>query len=174
MKKTCRSKTCKQINPQPVDNFVSDSRYKDGYQNRCKACQKEYDANRFIQKRDRILKQSKDYYVANLDTARAKRALWREMNRLYAAEYGKKYRKENPGKELAKTRRYMLARKNRLPKWLTKEQIDEMTRIYEKCPKGYEVDHIIPLQGKAISGLHVPYNLQYLPTAENRKKSNKY
>lgn len=174
MNKTCRSKTCLQDNPQPLANFVKDDRYKDGYQNRCKFCQKKYDSERFLKQRSKILQQSKNYYVANLEVARAKRALWRAMNRAYAREYGIKYRKENPGKELAKTRRYALAKRNRVPRWLTKEQIDEMTRIYENCPKGYEVDHIIPLQGKMVSGLHVPSNLQYLTIAENRSKSNKY
>jgi hypothetical protein len=161
-------------NPQSIESFVKDSRYADGYQNRCKTCQKKYDAERFEKKRSEILQKSKDYYVANLEVARAKRALWRAMNKAYAREYGKKYRQENPGKELAKTRRYALAKINRTPGWLTKEQIDEMTRIYENCPEGYEVDHIIPLQGKNVSGLHVPSNLQYLTIAENRKKSNKY
>jgi len=81
MNKTCRSKTCTETNPQPVTNFVKDNRYKDGYQNRCKTCQKKYDAERFLKKRDVILQQSKDYYASNLEMARAKRALWREMNR---------------------------------------------------------------------------------------------
>lgn len=174
MKKTRSSKTCDEINPQTIENFVKDVRYKNGYQNRCKFCQKKYDAERFLKIRQRILQQSKDYYVANIEVARAKRALWRAENKAYAKIYGAKYRALNPGKELAKNRKYALAKRNAVPIWLTKQQINEMTRIYENCPVGYEVDHIVPLQGKNVKGLHVPWNLQYLTISENRKKSNKY
>jgi len=59
----------------------------------------------------------------------------------------------------------------RTPKWVNLEKIQE---IYKKCPEGYHVDHIIPLQGKLVSGLHVENNLQYLLAKENLQKNNKY
>jgi 5-methylcytosine-specific restriction endonuclease McrA len=53
---------------------------------------------------------------------------------------------------------------------LTKEERKKITDIYLNCPKGYEVDHIIPISK---NGKHHPDNLQYLTITENRKKHNK-
>jgi hypothetical protein len=57
------------------------------------------------------------------------------------------------------------------PKWANLKKIME---IYVNRPEGYHVDHIIPLRGKTVSGLHVESNLQYLPALENMKKHNTF
>lgn len=59
----------------------------------------------------------------------------------------------------------------RTPKWSEKDKILE---FYLNCPEGYHVDHIIPLQGKLVSELHVLSNLQYLTAEQNIKKSNSF
>lgn len=59
----------------------------------------------------------------------------------------------------------------RVPRW---SQLDKIQEFYFNCPEGYHVDHIIPLQGKLVSGLHVIENLQYLTAKDNKEKSNKY
>lgn len=70
--------------------------------------------------------------------------------------------------------------KKQMPKWLSSEQKQEIKNYYIACQilnnlsnKKYEVDHILPINGKTISGLHVPWNLQLLEEIENIKKGNK-
>jgi hypothetical protein len=87
--------------------------------------------------------------------ARAKSAQWKKDNR-------------------EKNNAFNACRKKRVkqatPSWVNMEEI---YKIYLNRPEGYHVDHIIPINGKDVSGLHVPWNLQYLPKAENLSKSNK-
>jgi hypothetical protein len=61
--------------------------------------------------------------------------------------------------------------KIRTPKWANLEKIK---KFYLERKKGYHVDHIVPLQGKNVSGLHVENNLQYLTAKQNISKGNKY
>lgn len=56
---------------------------------------------------------------------------------------------------------------------ISKYFIFELIEIYKNKPPGMEVDHIIPLNGENVSGLHVPWNLQYLTPEQNNSKSNK-
>jgi hypothetical protein len=64
--------------------------------------------------------------------------------------------------------------KDRTPPWVSKA---DLLAFYAACPKGMEVDHIVPLKGlidgRPVCGMHVPWNLQYLTPAENRKKKNR-
>lgn len=61
--------------------------------------------------------------------------------------------------------------KQQTPMW---SNLKEVETIYRNRPAGHHVDHIVPLNGELVCGLHVPYNLQYLTAEENLIKSNKY
>ena len=66
------------------------------------------------------------------------------------------------------------------PKWLTKQERLQMRDLYVQARKmteltreRYVVDHIVPLRGEEVCGLHVPWNLRVITQDENLKKSNK-
>lgn len=68
-------------------------------------------------------------------------------------------------------------RKRATPWWLTKAQRAEMVGFYLEArarPGSWEVDHIVPIAGKKVCGLHVPWNLQVVPKAVNRSKGNRH
>jgi 5-methylcytosine-specific restriction endonuclease McrA len=63
------------------------------------------------------------------------------------------------------------------PKWADraaiKEVFAEALQLTAKTGIPHEVDHIIPLKGKMVSGLHVQWNLRAITASDNRRKSNK-
>jgi hypothetical protein len=68
-----------------------------------------------------------------------------------------------------------------IPRWLTADQKKQMAAKYREAAMAseltgtpHEVDHFVPLQGKNVCGLHVPWNLRILPQFMNREKSNKH
>lgn len=65
--------------------------------------------------------------------------------------------------------------KQATPKWLTKDEKNEIRRIRKIAKENnMEVDHIVPLQGKYVSGLNVPWNMQLLPKGENSSKRSSW
>jgi hypothetical protein len=96
---------------------------------------------------------------------------WRINNRERDAESTAQWRKNNPDKLRGLNANSKKIRRERTPPWA---DLSAIRQFYNNCPDGYEVDHIVPLRGKYVSGLHVIGNLQYLPEAVNRAKSNKF
>lgn len=88
------------------------------------------------------------------------------------------YARANPGKMRAKNISRKLAKAKRTVAWADKAEIArvyaEARTMSEVLGVPYHVDHVIPLRGKTVSGLHVHSNLQILPGAENMKKRNRF
>lgn len=106
---------------------------------------------------------------------------WYKAHKEAVTTYGLKYSKNNrhiKNKIQAKRRAVKL---RATPSWLNKEQLNEMAELYilarelawlNQDGQSFHVDHIIPLQGKEVCGLHVPWNLQLLSWQENLTKYN--
>lgn len=119
---------------------------------------KEMDRSHYENNKDKIIQNSKE---------------WRENNKERTNEIHREWQKRNQPAKNANTAKYRADKLSQTPKWLTQQQLDEIKRIYLNCPKGFHVDHIVPINGTNVRGLHTPWNLQYLPALDNMKKSNK-
>jgi len=91
------------------------------------------------------------------------------------------WRKQNPSRRNALKAAYKASKNKATPSWLNLSQKQQIVDFYELAKDCclttgllYEVDHIVPLRGKDVCGLHVPWNLQVLPVDINRKKSNSH
>jgi hypothetical protein len=118
-----------------------------------------------------LIKQlSHNYHKNNADLISIKKKVYREQNKDKIKATIKNWYNKNYHRYLvAKAKRRALL-KQALPKFADLKKIRE---IYKDCPKGFHVDHIIPLNSKLVCGLHVEWNLQYLPAKDNLSKSNK-
>lgn len=83
----------------------------------------------------------------------------------------REWQKNNKEKVRVINRTRMAFKRGLLVKWANKDLIKQ---IYKNCPIDMHVDHIIPMKGKNVCGLHVENNLQYLHAKENMQKSNSF
>ena len=115
------------------------------------------------------------------DKRKAQAKLRYEENRDFLLAQQKEYSRKNPDKNRAKEARRRASKLNATPSWLTDEQKAHINRTYKLAQMmqditgdKYHVDHIVPLQGKDVCGLHVPQNLQVLRADLNLSKSNSH
>jgi len=130
----------------PYIEFYKNKANKTGLQYICKNCQSKKDKQHYKLNREKIKQRTRVY----------DKEIYKPNNRQYLA-YKESIRRTT--------------KLQRTPSWANLNKIKE---FYLNCPDGYHVDHIIPLQGKNISGLHVENNLQYLMAKENLSKGNKW
>jgi hypothetical protein len=141
---------------------------KDGYQAHCKACDN-------ARKKNWILKNPElaATYRKTSDINRYKN----HKNKVQ--QKNKNWKLKNPNKVAAMDAKRRAAIILRTPIWFTNddqwmvEEAYELARLRTQIFKfDWHVDHIVPLQGKLVSGLHLPHNLQVIPGLENLQKSN--
>lgn len=152
-----------------------------GYRSACKVCRKGEHVDR---------------YEADKVQWNQKAVAWRAANPAKAKLIYKKFREENREQRNAHKRSWVQANRGgvnaynvkrhteklkRTPAWLTDFDLDRIKCLYQlaamrsrESDQRWHVDHIIPLQGEFVSGLHVPSNLRVIPAVENNRKYNLY
>jgi hypothetical protein len=132
--------------------------------------------------RERRANETPEKRALRLEKAKEKQRVWRIKNKDHIGikQSKQRYKERNIGKVRADTVRRRLAKIQRTPLWLDKDELWLIEQAYDLAALrskifGFQwhVDHILPLQGKFVSGLHVPKNLQVIPWIDNVKKSNK-
>lgn len=157
-----------------LSSFNRDKYSKDGHCYICSNCQKVKYHNNKVNK----LARQKQRYKENSENIIKRQKEYNSKNKIKRSKYRKSYYLINKQIALSYWSKRRAAKLKATPTWLSKDQLDEIKDLYIICSMfkiytgiEYHVDHIIPLQGKNVCGLHVPWNLQILTESENKKKS---
>jgi hypothetical protein len=127
---------------------------------------------------ERNRERAREWARQNAERNRARVKAWRAANRDRHNERNAEWVKRNPGKVNATTARRRAKLAQATPPWADH---DAIRVVYEMAAAHtdlfgipYHVDHIVPLAGKNVCGLHVPANLQILPGRDNQRKGNRF
>ena len=162
----------------PVENFSSSSTRKSGLHCYCKPCENEKSRAQYAKHKARKDAQNKRWYEENKQIRLLSQYAWQEKNKNKVSEIQKSYRKRNLSKDCAKVMRREASKINATPEWANNTRIQcyySLAAMFNKnTEQKWHVDHIVPLRGKNVCGLHVDYNLRVIPAIENMKKGNRY
>jgi hypothetical protein len=170
---------CNQV--KPFEAFYASSTHKSGYASWCKVCESERSKAKTQRNRNARLAKAKQWRDANKDKQTAATQAWRKSNPERTAAMYRYWAERNRDKVNANWMKRDAAKKSRTPSWLTEDDYWMIEQAYDIAAKrkealgiSFHVDHIVPLQGKTVSGLHVPWNLQVIPAKLNQQKSNHF
>ena len=148
-----------------LTEFYTNKRKASGYHCYCRICSKE---------------KNKQWKTNNKEKAAVYDKAWQEKNKDKKSKNYKNWQVNNRAKVNSYNSLRRALELKATPSWLTNEQKSQLDSIYwlarlqqELTDEQYHVDHIVPLRGKTVCGLHVPWNLQVMSAKENMTKGNK-
>lgn len=146
----------------------------------CRGCVSEYNKAYRAANAERISESKKQWAIKNADRKAENDRLYAQQNPEKRTLARKKWSATNPGGDRAAKAKNHAARIKRTPTWLTDDDAWVIAQAYELAALrtklfgfAWHVDHVLPLNGKKVSGLHVPTNLQVIPWRDNLRKGNR-
>ena len=158
--KTCNQ--CKQT--KEFTEFHKNKRKPDGHQERCKTCRSAYRAEYYKKNKEKEDKLKNEWFKKPENKAKVN--MWHRQHKKRHRAYYAHITNQRRARKLERT--------------VAWADIEKIKQVYAEATKlreqGHDVhvDHIVPLQGENVSGLHVHYNLQIIDAKENLQKSNKF
>jgi flagellar biosynthesis/type III secretory pathway protein FliH len=165
--------------------FTKEKSVSDGFSRWCRACKKEHKTNWYAKnaesERQKAMQYHYDNYEKNKQKITERTIKWQRENKEKYAEKSKRCYERTKHKKFAWQAFARAAKRNAIPKWINEELKNEIQKFYvearlktRETGTKYEVDHIVPLMGETVCGLHVPWNLRVITQFENRSKRNSF
>ena len=183
-------KTCtKCMVPKELAEFYKRSKSPDSCQHNCKTCEAAYRAARIKANPEKtraanaIWRQAnqakvKGYRAAHAEKEKADTAAWKKANWAKVRALQAAWVKANPARCAHANAKRRARKLNATPAWANQPCIAEVYELAkfltEAAGRPYHVDHVAPLQGRNVCGLHVEFNLQVIPGVENQRKNNNF
>ena len=160
----------------PFSDFNRNRGIPGGYTTICKACRNAWYRKRYEIVPEKFKTRVARYYANNIEKLRDKDRARAPERKASKAHWARK----NAARCAAKVATRDALKLKATPPWLTPQDRARIADFYKEARRRtkqtgikHSVDHIIPLRGKTVCGLHVPWNLQVLTATENTAKGNR-
>lgn len=168
----------------PTTAFTRHKAYRDGFKPWCKACFAAHEKARREVKGDHIRSLERKWRADNIAQRKEcerRAGLKRRVEKQDDLAHRRRaWERDNRAKTASWSATKRARRRQAVPSWLTPEQRNEIAALYRQAKAITEatgvvhhVDHIEPLAGETVCGLHVPWNLRVIPATDNQAKGNR-
>lgn len=173
-----------------LDDFSLNKAGSHGRHSKCKLCVSAYHKDWYHRNKEKRDAQKAAYKKANRDSVLAQTRQYTERTKEAKTAYSKEYYRKNRMRILATQKAYYENNKDKvfaktiargrhqysMYRNLSKALKAEIDGVYlfTQLFKGFEVDHVVPIKGAKVCGLHTPTNLKAVPVAKNRSKGNTF
>lgn len=161
-----------------MSEFKPDGRYKRGFTSWCHECHRERNREWYKENKKRQNKKAEKWRKANPEKARDIWNRFHERHKEKRADQHADWARRNRDKRNATSARRKAAKLRATPKWVNWKKVraiyTQAKRLQDFTGVPMHVDHIVPLQGENVCGLHWEGNLQIIPASENCAKFNKW